>query len=241
MAAQQINKNLGNARPVAWEALRPRLYKAVRATVMAGETPAARRNLLERWLTTLFREDTRQVTFPEELAEAQQAFFQTSLERAVNRCRGYAGAWFVWDNFDQKQLRREAEKAVNRVAQADERAQAILKADVLKAEDFPALLRYRLRQHWCGPAEAPETFRVEAWLQEVGFFSRELMEISSWAHLFHATVLLHREGLQAPDDRLSARHSVLDKVNNGQPLDSIPELVLYLEEQIRAPENVPAH
>jgi hypothetical protein len=234
--SQQNRGIAGIAKPVPWEGLRPRLYKAVRATLMAEETASARRNLLERWLTTLFREDSRQVTFPEELAEAQQAFFQASLEQAVHRCRGYAGAWFAWDNLDQKQLNREVEKAVNRVAQADEQTQALLRGGVLKAEDFSELLRYRLRQRWCGPAEAFETFQVEAWLQEVGFFRRELMEIGSWAHLFHAIVLLHREGLQAPDGGLPDRQSLLHKVSSGQPLESVPELVLYLVEQTGAPE-----
>jgi hypothetical protein len=184
LASEQISGIPGSAKPVAWEGLRPRLYKAIRATVMARETADARRNLLERWLSTLFQEDSRKVTFPEELAEAQQAFFQASLEQAVNRCRRYAGAWFAWDPLDREKLSREVKKAVSQVAQADENAQFLLKGEVLKAEDLVGLLRYRLRQRWCGPAEAPETFQVEAWLQEVGFFSRELMEIGSWARLF---------------------------------------------------------
>jgi hypothetical protein len=240
LTPEQISEIPGIARPAAWENLRSRLYKAVRATVMAGETADDRRNLLEGWLSTLFREDTRKVTFPEELAEAQQAFFQASLKQAVDRCRGYAGAWFAWDSLDPKKLSREIEKAVNRVAQADEHTQARLREEVLKAEDFPELLRYRLRQRWCGPAEAPETFQVEGWLQEVGFFSRELMEIGSWAHLFHAVALLHWEGLQAPEDRLHDRQSVLDKATSGQPLESVPELVFYLEEQLEAPEEAAA-
>jgi hypothetical protein len=237
LSSQQISGIPGIAKPVAWEGLRPRLYKAVRATVMARETTDGRRNLLERWLSTLFKEDSRKVTFPEELAEAQQAFFQASLDQAVDRCRGYAGAWFAWDTLDRKKLSREVKKAVGRVAQADEHAQFLLRGEVLKAEDFPELLRYRLRQRWCGSADMPDTFQVETWLQEVGFFSRVLMEIGSWARLFHALALLHREGLQAPDDRFHDRQLVLDKVSNGQPLESIPELVLYLEEQIKAPDD----
>ena len=58
MASQQIN-DPGMAKPVAWENLRTRLYKAVRASVMSRDTADDRRNLLEGWLSTLFREDSQ--------------------------------------------------------------------------------------------------------------------------------------------------------------------------------------
>jgi hypothetical protein len=237
LAATQISGIPGTDRPVPWEGLRPRLYKAIRATMMAEESGAARRDLLGRWLTTLFQEDSRKVTFPEELAEAQQAFFQVSLEQAVNRCRRYAGAWFAWDPLDQGNWLRDLKKAVSQVAQADEKARGLITAGKLQTADLAAVVRYRLRQRWCGPADAPEDFRVEEWLQDVGFVSRELMEIGSWARTFHAVTLLHREGVGAPDERRHDRQSVREKINQGQVLESIPELVVYLEGQIQAGEE----
>jgi len=237
LASTQISGIPGTDRPVPWEGLRPRLYKAIRATMMAEESPAARRDLLGRWLTTLFQEDSRKVTFPEELAEAQQAFFQASLEQAVNRCRGYAGAWFAWEPLKQGNWLRDLKKAVSQVAGADEQARGLITAGKLQAADLSGVLRYRLRQRWCGQAEAPEIFQVEEWLQDVGFFCRELMEIGSWGRVFHTLTLVHREGLGAPDERRHDRQLLLEKVNQGQPLESIPELVMYLEGQIQAGEE----
>jgi hypothetical protein len=207
---------------------------------MAEEGGAARRDRLGGWLTTLFQEDSRKVTFPEELAEAQQAFLQASLEQAVNRCRRYAGAWFAWDPLDQGNWLRDLKKAVSQVAQGDEKARRLITAGKLRAADLAGVRRYRLRQRWCGPAKAPETFQVEEWLQEVGFFSRELMEIGSWARIFHAIALLHREGTGAPDERRYDRQLLREKVNQGQVLESIPELVIYLEGQLQAGEEASA-
>jgi hypothetical protein len=73
--------------PAALAALRPRLYKAIRATILGLEGQSARRRLFERWLGALFQEGPQKLSFPEELAEAQQAAFQAALDRAVNRGR----------------------------------------------------------------------------------------------------------------------------------------------------------
>jgi hypothetical protein len=208
----------------------------VQAAAMGPETSRSRRELLESWLSTLFQQDAQEFTFPKELAEAQQAFFQASLKRAVNRCRQYAGAWFAWDSPGQENLVREVKQAVSRVAQEDEIAQVLLKREDVKEEEVPGLLRYGLRQRWCGDANAPDTFRVEEWLKDVAFFNRELMEIGSWARLFHTIALLHREGVKDPELRRKALRSVQEKVINGQPLTSIRELVIYLEGRVRAGE-----
>jgi hypothetical protein len=236
LASPPLSNSFKTSGPSPWEDLRPRVYKAVGAAVLGPETPEARRELLERWLSTLFQQETQEVTFPEELAEAQQAFFQAGLKRAVNRCRQYAGAWFTWDSRGQENLVRQVNQAVNRVAQAD-----TIALDLINREDFQAaaaaeLLQYRLRQRWCGAANAPDTFRVEEWLQDVAFFNRELMEIGRWARFFHTVALLHREGITEPELRRKSLRSVQEKVINEQPLESLSELVIYLEGRVRAGE-----
>lgn len=218
--------------PVPLEDLRHRLYKAIRATILGLETPSARRGLLDRWLNSLLKEGPQEITFPEELAEAQQAAFQAGLGRAVNRCRRLAGAWFFWDPA-QGNWELELKRAVDSVARGDEPARSLIKGQDLTGPEAADLLRHRLRQRWCGGPEDPETFQVEAWLEEVGFFSRELMEIGSWARLFHTVALLHHEGVVAPDLRRQKLEGLLEKVNQGQPLESIPELIVYLDGQVR--------
>jgi len=170
LASTLISGLPGTDRPVFGEGLRPRLYKAIRASMMAEESAAARRELLGRRLTALFQEDFRKVTFPEELAEAQQAFLQASLEQAVNRCRRCAGVWFAWDPLDQGHWLLDLKKAVSQVAHTDEEARRLITAGQFRPADLAGLLRYRLRQRWCGQAETPEIFRVEEWLQEVASF-----------------------------------------------------------------------
>jgi hypothetical protein len=192
--------------------------------------------LLEHWLSPLFQEDTRELSFPEELAQDQQALFQGGLQRAVNRCRGYAGAWFAWESLDPEALAREVKQAVRRVAREDEMAQSLIEGQDLQAEEIPRLRKYRLRQRWCGGGEAADAFRVEEWLQDVAFFNRELMEIGSWARLFHTVALLHGEGIKAPELRRQALLSVQEKVIKGQPLESLGEVVIYLEGRVRAGE-----
>jgi hypothetical protein len=236
LASHQISGGSETIGPSPWEDLRPRVYKAVRAAAMGLETSQARRELLERWLSTLFQQDAREITFPEELAEAQQTFFQAGLKRAVNRCRQYAGAWFARDSLGPENLIREVQQAVSQVAQEDEIALVLINRDDFKAEEVPRLLKYRLRQRWCGDANAPDIFRVEEWLKDVAFFNRESMEIGSWARLFHTIALLHREGLKIPELRRKALRSVQEQVINGQPLESLSDLVIYLEERVRAGE-----
>jgi len=222
-------------RPAALAALRPRLYKAIRATILGLEAQSARRSLFERWLGALFQEGPQKLSFPEELAEAQQAAFQAGLDRAVNRGRRLAGAWFSWDPAAGDWV-QDLRKAVAQVAQGDETARAWSRGPDLSDQELAGLLLHRLRQRWCGGPAAAETFRVEAWLTEVAFFSREPMEIGSWARLFHAVALIHREGLAAPEVQQAARHQVLRKVEAGHALESLEELVIYLEGQIRSGE-----
>ncbi|MEJ2671630.1 MAG: hypothetical protein P8168_05365 [Deltaproteobacteria bacterium] len=107
MSAHPMSRGSETTGPSPWEDLRPRVYKAIRAAALGPETSEARRKWLERRLSTLFQQDAREITFPEELLEAQQAFFQAGLKRAVNRCRQYAAAWFTWDSLDPEELVRE--------------------------------------------------------------------------------------------------------------------------------------
>jgi hypothetical protein len=228
-----VSKNIG---PGPWADLRSQVYKAVRAAAAGPESPEDRRELLDHWLSPLFQQDSQKVSFREELAKDQQALFQAGLKRAVNRCRGYAGAWFAWESLDPETLVREVKQAVSRVAREDEIAQVLINGPDLQAEEVPRLLKYSLRQRWCGDAEAPDTFRVEKWLQDVAFFNRELMEIGSWARIFHTVALLHREGVKTPELRRQALLSVQEKVINGRPLESLREVVIYLEGRVKAGE-----
>ncbi len=218
------------------EDLRPRLYKAVQAAMQGLESSETRRNLIDHWVGTLFLPVVQEITFPEELAEAQQTLFQDGLNRAINRCRQYAGAWFAWDSLDPETLVWELKQAVHRVAREDEITQVQFNGYDFKKEAELPVLKYRLRQHWCGDANAPDNFKVESWLQDVAFFSRELMEISTWVRLFHTVVLLHREGIKEPELRRKALRSIQEQVINGQPLESLSEMVIYLEERVRAGE-----
>jgi hypothetical protein len=131
---------------------------------------------------------------------------------------------------------QDLQKAVARVAQGDETARAWSWGADISDQELAGLLLHRLRQHWCGGPAAAETFRLEAWLTDVAFFSREAMEIGTWAPLFHALALIHREGLAAPAARQAARHQVLRKVDAGHALESLEELVIYLEGQIHPGE-----
>lgn len=229
--------------PEALEALRPRLYQAVKATLLAAKDPQDRRDLLDRWLFNLYQEGPREVSFPEELAEAREAAFQAGLARAMTRCRGYAGSWFAWDA-PKEQWVGELERVVARVAQGDKDALEYYRK--LKTENrklgipgppLQTRILHLLRQRWCGDAGAPETFRVDEWLGEVGFISRELMEIGSWARRFHLLALLHQEGKAAPEDRRRAFEKIMTGLSQGQPLASLTEFILYLEGRLQAGET----
>jgi len=211
------------------EALRPRMYKAVRATILGQEGASPRRETLARWLRDLFQEGPQKLTFPEELAEAQQAAFQAGLERAVNRGRSLAGAWFSWDALPG--WLEDLKQAVSQVAQGDEAPRSLSPGPDLTDQELSGLLLHRLRQRWCGGPAAAETCRIDAWLREVALVSRQPLEIGTFARLFHTVALYYREGLAAPEERRTAWHRVVKKVTDGRPLKNLEELVIYLEGQ----------
>lgn len=237
LASGQEHPQFEGAGGVSLDALRRRLYKAIRTAILENEEAQARESALERWLTALGSEEPRERTFPEELTEAQHSAIQAGLERAVSRCRRLAGDWFTWDPLAE--WAREFAKAVAQVSQEDEAALRLSGRQDLGEADLTRVLRHQLRQRWCGDPTAPETFRLEEWLEEVGFCSRELLEIGSWTRIFHTIARLYREGLAAPTARQAELHRLADRVKQGQALGSLPELVIYLEGYVRDEGSFP--
>ncbi|MBW1992499.1 MAG: hypothetical protein JRI59_10400, partial [Deltaproteobacteria bacterium] len=97
---EQTVPSLEQIPPLTLENLRPRLYKAVRATLLAHRDPEARAAHLSQWLTALAAEGPREVTFPEALAESQRQALQEGWRRALNRCRILAEECFHWEGAD---------------------------------------------------------------------------------------------------------------------------------------------
>ena len=81
------------------EALRPRLYKAIRAALLETEDPEAREAAVTCRLAAILAEGPRERTYPEELAEARQSALNAGWQRARNRGRRLAGAWFDWRSY----------------------------------------------------------------------------------------------------------------------------------------------
>ncbi len=227
MKLRETNVSYGLPAPLA--RLRPRVFKAVRATMLAGENQEERQALLDQWLDQIWREGAREPTFPEELAEAQQRALQEGWRRAVNRCRRLAGEWFSWE-MSGRELVRILEAASAQMVRADEKTGS----DGSDVSDLKRLVLHHLRRRWCGEAENPESFRVEEWLSEIGFFPRKRLEIGSWARFFHTIVALHREGAAIPALRQRKLKDLVEKVRAGRVLESIPEVIIYLEGQVRA-------
>jgi hypothetical protein len=217
------------------EALRPRLYKAIRAALLETEDPEARSATVARRLAAILAEGPRERTYPEELAEARQSALNAGWQRALNRGRRLAGAWFDWRSYPGDWV-KDLQGAVTRVAWEDEQAQTLGGRPGLGPEEARLILCHFLRQRWCGGPQAPETFNVSVWLPQVGFFAREPLEIGTWARLFHTLAALHREGRASPAQRQEARARVLRQVEEGQVLASLADLVIYLEEAVRQGE-----
>ena len=237
---EQRVKSSGEKPHLTLESLRPRLYKAVRATLLAQLDPEARSAQLSLWLKDLLAEGVKEATFPEELAEAQEKALQAGWERAVNRCRRLAGEFFHWKNADFNWV-QVLKDAVAEVVKQDTTALAWQRQDPQERPPLPntfrySLLRHLLRQRWCGEAAEPEVMRLTTWLEEVAFLPRRLMEIGSWARLFHTIASLYREGESAPEARKETLARLLERVVQGESLRFLPEVVIYMEGEVRCRE-----
>lgn len=218
------------------EVVRPRLFKAIQAAVGATEDPAAQERELAHWLRTLLEAGPREVTRREAVAETRRRAVREALARAVIRCRQRAGEWFLWHEPTEEWV-SYLRRAVSQVAQGDAAVQARIQVGDQDQLEMATLLKHRLRQAWCGPAAAPETFRLDDWLAEIGFFRRELLEIGSWARYLLTIVRLYREGVAAPEARRQACRQILAKVQAQQALDSVIELIIYVDEQVMRREG----
>jgi hypothetical protein len=237
---QEIVLSTGETKRLTLENVRPRLYKAVRATLLASRDPEERSTQLTRWFKDVMAEGLREATFPEELAEAQKKALQAGWQRALIRARRLAGELFQWPDpdFDWVQaLSRAVDEAVQNDAAALTRQRlAPEERPPLDEADREALLRHLLRRSWCGETAQPEAFSLTAWLDEVAFLPRRLTEIGCWARLFHTVTGLYREGEAAPAVREQALNRLLAGVSQGEALKFVPEAVIYLEGAVRRRE-----
>lgn len=237
---EETVESLGGMPLLTLEHLRPRLYKAVRATLLASQEAETRSAQLSQWLKDLIAEGPREATFPEELAEAQKKALQAAWHRALNRGLVLAGEYFHWEKMDFNRV-AALKEAVAQVIRDDE---AALEWQRRPPQERPpltdtsrsALLRHLCRRRWCGDAAQPEAFRMTDWLEKVAFLPRQLMEIGSWARMFHTIARLYREGESAPAARKQEFSLLLEKVTQGEVLKFIPEVVIYLEGEVRLRE-----
>ena|GEM_PF-2062057 len=238
---EQMTRANTGIKPASLEELRHRLYKAVRATLLESPEPKARFARLTQWVQEMVAEGPRAVTFPEELSEAQSKALQAGWQRAVNRARHLAGKNFAWQTADFD-LAQELTGAVAEVVRNDLLALAwekgaLQKQPPINAALRSALLRHCMRRSWCGDATQPESFRMTGWLEEVAFLPRRLTEIGTWARFFHTIAEIHRKGQKAPEARKQALDQLLARVGQGGSLSFIPEVVLYLDEEINCQEK----